>query len=301
MEASEKPDRAVAQMARGQAGVFSGRQAFDAGFTKRQIQNRVGTGAWLRFLPSLYVLPSAPVTWTTWAWAGLLTGGSNSSLIGGSAAAARGWLAPQWPITLAVSVNSRPSWPRGRLKPCNLLVPPADIVSINGLTVTIRLRTAVDVAHFLPAPTAQDLIDRLLVRDVIDLESLNQAVESSTRYGSKQARQLVRQAADLAASHAERLCHRVLRSASLTNFEANVVVAGIDGSYKVDLAFINERVVIEIQGWAFHQDPDQRRADDAKAIDLQLAGWVVIRLTWQDLTSRPAWVVGTVRAALTRR
>jgi very-short-patch-repair endonuclease len=57
-------------------------------------------------------------------------------------------------------------------------------------------------------------------------------------------------------------------------------------------------VAIEIHGWAFHQSPEQRRADYAKALDLQLAGWTVIELTWQDLTTRPDSVIARVRAAL---
>ncbi len=300
MRKPQSPDSTLASLASRQAGAFNRKQALDVGLSRRQIDRRLSSGAWFGLFTGAYVFAGAPVTWTTWAWAGVLSGGVGSTVIGGSAAAVRSLLPQTWPITIAVPPQSRRTWPRSRLKPFNLHIPRADVVPLGGLAVTSRLRTAVDCAHLLGAETAQQLIDRMLVLELIDLPSLVAAVSESSRNGSKQARRLVRQASDRAASEAERLCHRILRAAGLDWFVANYAVEAGGRTYKVDLAFVTERVAIEIQGWAFHQLPEQRRADDAKATELQLAGWLVIRLTWQDLVGRPDWVVAQVRAALTR-
>ena len=140
-----------------------------------------------------------------------------------------------------------------------------------------------------------------MVLDIVNLTSLTEAVTASRRIGCKQARRLVANAADFAASEAERLCQRILRRAGLEWFVANHVVFAAGSAHKVDLAFVREKVAIEVQGWAYHRTPERRRADDVKAIDLQLAGWIVIPVTWQDLNQRPEYVVARIRTALNQR
>ena len=152
-----------------------------------------------------------PISWTTWAWAGVLAAGSNACLVGVSAAAARGWADERWPITIAIHPSRRVALPTGRLQVLRLEVPAHEIVQASGLPITTRLRTAVDVAHLVPIVDAQRLLDRWLVLERVDLASLTAAVVESRRHGSRQARELVRSAADLAASRAERLAHRLFR------------------------------------------------------------------------------------------
>lgn len=301
MSSSPTPDARIARITSRQHGVFSRQQAIQAGFSRRQIQRRVSAGVWLSPLTAVYVLASSRITWMTWVWAGVLTGGVGAVVIGDTAAAVRGWCSMEWPITLAVASAPKRAWPSEKLRPISWVIPTDEIVEIDGLPVTTRLRTAVDVAHLLRPQAAQDLIDRLLVLEVVSLDALSSAVNASTRAGSRQARRIVARCSDFAASEAERLCHQILRSAELGWFVANFPVQACGHIYKVDLAFVTERVVIEIQGLAYHSTPEQRRADDAKLADLQVVGWLVIRLTWHDLVERPDWVVAAVRRALNRQ
>lgn len=68
----------------------------------------------------------------------------------------------------------------------------------------------------------------------------------------------------------------------------------------LDLAFPRERVVIEVDGWAYHRDVNAFRRDRSRQNALVLAGWTVVRVTWHDLVDRPeqvlAWILATLDA-----
>lgn len=192
-------------------------------------------------------------------------------------------------------------WKSTRIQVIRLDVPVDDVVRIDGLPVTSRLRTAVDIAHLLPIAQAQQLLDRMLVLDVVDLAALTNAIEGSRRHGSRQARRLMGSAADLAASEAERMAQALFRSAGHDWFEPNYPVLVGGRSRKIDLAFPAELLAIEIKGWAFHSLPEHVGSDGDRETDLQLAGWLVVSVSWFDLVSRPEHVVAKVRDALARR
>ncbi len=185
------PEAALQARARRQAGAFTRSQALSFGFSARQIDGRLASAAWSRVLTSIYVANAAPITWLTWAWAGVLSAGPDGAVMGTSAAALRGWLPQTWPIVVALPTDTRRRWPVAKLRLARLELPTSDVTKVGGLPVTTRLRTAADLAHELPLTKAQELIDRLLVLEVIDLPSLTAAVEASTRRGSRQARRLV--------------------------------------------------------------------------------------------------------------
>jgi very-short-patch-repair endonuclease len=65
-----------------------------------------------------------------------------------------------------------------------------------------------------------------------------------------------------------------------------------------DLAFPGCRLAVEVDGWAWHIDPDRFQRDRARQNALVLAGWTVLRFTWSDVTERPDRVVAQIRRAL---
>jgi very-short-patch-repair endonuclease len=62
--------------------------------------------------------------------------------------------------------------------------------------------------------------------------------------------------------------------------------------------FEAERVVVELDGRAFHTTSDRFERDRQRQNQLIGAGWTVRRFTWRDLTQRPAYVVATIRQLL---
>ena len=180
-------------------------------------------------------------------------------------------------------------------------IPPHDRVTVAGLPTTTRLRTAVDVAHLMPLLAAQQILDRMLVLGVVELAALVDAVAASRRTGSRQARRLMRSAADLAAAESERIARRLFRDAGITGWTPNHAVTVKGRTLKIDLALVSLKIAVELKGWTFHSAPDRATADDARVSDLQLAGWIVLPFGWYELMAHPEAVVATVREAIALR
>ena len=70
------------------------------------------------------------------------------------------------------------------------------------------------------------------------------------------------------------------------------------GAKRYDFAWPEHRVVVETDGWQGHSGPHAFQGDRTSSNALQLAGWLVLRFTWEDLTVRARRVAATVRAAL---
>ena len=66
---------------------------------------------------------------------------------------------------------------------------------------------------------------------------------------------------------------------------------------EVDLAYPGLRVAIELDGMV-HLQSDVRERDLTKQNDLVLAGWVVLRFTYERYRRRPEQVVAEIRAAI---
>ena len=66
------------------------------------------------------------------------------------------------------------------------------------------------------------------------------------------------------------------------------------GPWRIDLAFPEQKVAVEVDGWAWHVDADRFRADRRKQNAFVRAGWDPLRFTWQDLDRRPVAVLDEI-------
>ncbi len=117
------------------------------------------------------------------------------------------------------------------------------------------------------------------------------------RHGSPASRRLLQAADDGARSEAERLLIRLLRAAKITGWKTNRRIAG----YEVDVVFQDAKVAIEIDGFAFHSDPEAFQRDRNKQNAISLAGWQVLRFTWLDLVEYPDRVIAEIKRAICAR
>jgi very-short-patch-repair endonuclease len=163
-----------------------------------------------------------------------------------------------------------------------------------------RLRVVALPLALLEAATVEDsldVLDRALVRKQVSLEDVVAAHERYPgRRGATAAGRILAAAAGGARSEAERLLHRLMRRSSIGGWDANGDAAG----YVCDVVFEAARVVVEVDGFAFHTDPDAFQRDREKRNVLVAAGWTVLHFTWRDLTERPGYVVASIRHAIRR-
>lgn len=81
-------------------------------------------------------------------------------------------------------------------------------------------------------------------------------------------------------SEAERRFLSVVRAAGLGDPRMNVRIGG----YEVDAVWPDERVIVEIDGYAFHGSRRRFERDRRRDAELQAAGWLVFRTTWRGIT-----------------
>jgi very-short-patch-repair endonuclease len=72
--------------------------------------------------------------------------------------------------------------------------------------------------------------------------------------------------------------------------------------YEVDFAYLEEKVILECDGWSNHGlDRRQFERDRERDAALMAAGWIVLRFTWTQITRRPASVARSIRRVLDER
>jgi len=84
-------------------------------------------------------------------------------------------------------------------------------------------------------------------------------------------------------SAAERLAHRILLDAGISDFQGNCQVTIGDASWPIDIAMTKLRLAMEIDGFEYHQDRKTFEWDHEKADRLVEEGWTVVRITWSML------------------
>ena len=71
---------------------------------------------------------------------------------------------------------------------------------------------------------------------------------------------------------------------------------------RVDFAYPELRVVIEVDGWSVHGTAQATRLDFERQNEIEQLGWLILRFTWYDVVRRPAYVAEHIdRALRTRR
>jgi very-short-patch-repair endonuclease len=284
-----------------QHGVFTRAQARDAGFTDRQITRRLRRGVWRQYFPGLPgVLADAglPLTYRSRLWATTLATGPPMALGVQTAAALCRWCPTPAEIEVVVPRSRRVTPPPHSLVR-RVLPDNARFVRRDGLPVTPPALTLSHCLRFLPLATARDILDRSQQVGGPPLEAV--AHELGPRGpGTAQARRLLG-AADGSHFAAERLAVRLLREAGITGFRVNARVSLPGLVAVIDIAFVELGIAIEIDGFAFHVDPDRFQSDRRRQNALMRAGWLVLRFTWADLTERPADVVRLVGEAVHAR
>jgi very-short-patch-repair endonuclease len=288
----------IDQWAVSRDGVLTLDEAVRGGLSPRQVRHRVRTGEWTKLYPRVYLVgrrdPDQRVSMrAAVAWAG--TGAVVSGLTAAWWWGLRDW-APGAPEVTVPHARSLRCPPGVSLRRRNL--DPVDFVVLRGLPVTALPLTVLDAAAALGNDSGRPLVDRALQRRVSFAELHAAYCRSLGRHGSPWLGQVLRQAADRACSQAERVLHRLLRRARIGGWVANykVVVAGVE--YLLDVAVVEHRLAIEVDGWAWHSDVDRFTHDRRRQNALVLAGWTVLRFTWHDLTARPEAVLAQIRAAL---
>ena len=288
---------ALARLAGRQHGLFLTAQAYDLGFTIRQIQHGSRTGRWSRLYRGVYRITGAPPTHLQRLLAAVL--GQGPAALASHRAAA--WL---WGMaeTLHLDVSGPRHGPTVREVTVHRR-PAADMRRVvrRGIPCTDPLRTVVDLASVVDRGRLEVALDRGIAGGLISVGAMR--AELGRRAGKGR-----RGVSLLRACLAERLDDDGGRTSGLESPMDRLIVRQrlplperqfwLAGTrYRLDYAWPSARLAVEVDGYESHAGLDAFRSDRTRQNVLVLRGWTVLRFTADDLR-RPRSVADQIRAAL---
>lgn len=217
---------------------------------------------------------------------------------GPAAARIAGWEGVGEPRELTAAntrLNSRPGFELSRRR-----VPKRLTRRVDGVRITRLALTALDMVPTLGARAVDDALRR-----GVPLSELHSALDATAgRTGNAMLRRLLADSRDEPWSQAERVAHRALRDAGITGWTANATIGlGRDRYARPDLCFHALALVVEVDGWTYHNNRDSFVHDRRRDAELAALGWQVVRFAASDVLRDPAGfaaAVGRIVAARER-
>lgn len=268
------PEACVAQLARCDHGVLATPELLACGLTRPGIQRRVEAGRLHRLYQGVYAVGHAALSREGRWLAAVKASGPNAALSHQSAAQL--WtLMPRYagPIHITAPANRNPRGARGLAVHRSRTLTDGETVRRNRILVTTPSRTLRDLKRVLPREQWEAAVDRARgcgfdESDVVD--------EAPTR------------------SALERRFLRLCSRHRIPPPRVNVPVGG----FLVDFLWEKSRLIVEVDGYAFHSGRTAFETDRARDAELIALGYRVVRFTYRQVTEQPALVVSRIRALL---
>jgi very-short-patch-repair endonuclease len=265
------------------------------GFTQDDIDYRVRIGRLHRIHHGVYAVGYATLTPKGHRMAAVLAYGPDAMLSHQTAAAQWGIGQPsvKFHVTTPTSRRSRP-----KIRAHTAILHPEDVAVRDHIPVTSVARTILDLAATLNHERLTHLIEEADRKELIDLRALDRAVARRPRAAGVRRLKAVlatyRAPADTR-SKLERDFRRLLTKAGLPEPQFNVVVAGL----AVDVYWPQWKLVVELDGEPYHNNPSAYETDRIRDAILQKAGLRVLRVTGKRLDNEPAAVLADILALRT--
>lgn len=268
----------------------------ELGFGRGAVTHRLASG-WLHPLHSGVYAVGHPAITSRGRWmAAVLACGPDAMLSHRSAAALWGLRASN-----AIVEVTAPGRRRGRAGVVvhRVRTPdPDDRTLRERIPVTSVPRTLLDLAEVLRPQQLERAIEEAERLRLFDGRAVRQLRERSRgriglrRLGAVLSRDPLNAAETR--SELERRFLALCRDAGLPAPAVNTIVAG----YEVDAVWPDQRLVVELDGHAFHRTRAAFERDRIRDAALQLAGFRVLRFTYRRIEAEPTAVVESVRSLL---
>ncbi len=304
-------ERAVAERARTQLGLITTPQAIALGLSRSTFHRRVGAGIWVPVGRRTFRLAGAPPGREVDVLAACL---DLDAVASHRTAAWLHGLVP-WPGVVDVSVPKGRTVvgvhdPVGRRIHTSTNLPPDDLTRVGAIPATSVARTLMGLAALEPTevPDRQlaDIVEEAVQRRMASDRWLWWLLERRRcrgRNGVVRFEDALAERAELGPTESwlERALLRIIVEAGLPRpFVQRRIRRSGRFVARVDLAYDPGLIVIEALGYRYHATREQQTRDAARAAELQLLGWDVYQITYDQVVRRPRWVADVVRAALAR-
>jgi very-short-patch-repair endonuclease len=181
-----------------------------------------------------------------------------------------------------------------------------DITMCDGIPVTTPIRTLLDLGAVLPSHDLEHAIAMADRAGMVRTEHLATHVNGlpsrsgrlgATYRGAARIRALLEvHGAALTRSEAEARLLALIRRARLPRPRVNTLLLG----YEVDFLWEDQRLVVEVDGFAYHSSEKAFARDRRRDAELTTSGFNVVRFTWDDVSRHPEATLVMLAQALQR-
>jgi very-short-patch-repair endonuclease len=298
-------DIAVSILASRQDNLMSRAQVIELGASPKMIDRRLETGRWVRVGRGLYALPGVVLTPSVCLRAACLQ--LPAATVSHESAAEK------HDVDAVVRGLSVVTVPRGTTNRTpfaqvheSTWLPGNHTQMIDGLLVTDRIRTLLDLSAVLRAGRYAHVLGQELASHAVSPDALVGAYECWTKRGRRRSAHFARIVGPFLEAapkmnELEQALLRIVRAAGIEVPEAQVRLDWLPPEPgTVDFAYIARCLLVEVDGRTWHTrdaayDRDRRR--DAEAT---LRGWTVLRFTWRQVMFEPEYVVDVLQRVLAR-
>lgn len=280
------------------ANVFTWSNAIDCGVSPQQFRTGTSRGDWVRFR-GVWIMTHAARDRRALSWAALLKGGPAARLTGVTAVSCYGLEAVRFQVHIAMPTATRIAIPQATVLRDKFTVGAGQLS--RGFPVVSRQRAVVDALRILDEAAGRSLLfEALRLRwvSVDDLEDWVARLKGHNRVGM--LRQQISTARSGTRADSELVLQRIIQRARLGGWLFNHEIRAHDGRLIAigDCVHREARVVIEVDGMAWHSTAERFQRDRSRQNALVNEGWHVLRFTWTDLVDRPRDVRAEIRKAL---
>jgi very-short-patch-repair endonuclease len=292
-------DEKVALLATEQHGIVARWQLLAFGLTRTAVQKRIDTCRLHRIHRGVYAAGHRNLTLRGVWMSAVLASGADALLSHRPALAL-------WDVRrcdsglIDVTIKGRAGkpGPQGVRVHSTLSLETNDVAEVDAIPVTSLAWTVVDYAGIAHRQQLRSVLEALERRGLYIGRELDELRERApNRKGVKAVRAVIAEMTGPAPwlqSELEAIFREVIRGSDLPDYEANVMVEG----EVVDALWRKERVIVELDGYAFHKSRARFEADRRRDAKLQVAGYRVLRVTQERLTNEPQAVLAEIRALL---
>ena len=290
-------DHAIASLAERQHGVVGLRQLRALGMTDSAVRYRIALGRLHRLHIGVYAVGHLWLSANGRRMAAVLACGPEAVLSHRDAAALWG-LRPssrqRTDVTAGRQMRSRPGIDVHRVRSLHS----DDCTQEQGIPVTTVARTLLDLAEVVRRSDLRRAFEEADRRRTIDLSAVEALfARSPGRHGLKALRALVGDASTSATdtqSELEAAFLRFCAAHAIPPPATNVHIA----VFTVDAVWPGQRLIVELDGYAFHGTRAAFERDRARDAELQRAGYRVVRLTLRRLHREPVAIAASLHGML---
>lgn len=290
------------RIAESQHGVVTRAQALECGYSDSAIGRCIQAGLWERPRRGVYKLRPAPLTFEGRLTATILRAPGRTWASHRSAA--RLWrLRHDGPQVVEVSTTANLRGLRSVHDVATM--PERDRTVVRGVPVTSVERTLADVGAVVPAASLEAMTLEAVRLRITTVGALRDRLDEGDagRFGPPTLRRLLDRWTDFEAAESvlEARLRRLVRRRRLPEGVPQLDV--YDGERfvaRLDLAYPDEKIAVEADGYRWHGDPARWRADLARRNELTRLGWQVLHFTWNDLKFDEQRVAATIAGAVNR-